>query len=205
MVFAELCDAYVRANTILLDLDRDLWGYISLDYFKQKLKAGEVGSSTMPHKVNPIDFENSEGNLGVANALLQHLAVKLPVSRWQRDLTDSTVLRTMGTALGHTLLAWDSCLRGLGKLEPNPARLAADLDANWEVLAEPIQTMMRRFGVPEAYEQLKALTRGKRGMNEETLREFIQSLSIPEADRQRLLALTPATYVGLAADLARDV
>ena len=202
---AELCDAYVRANTILLDLDRDLWGYISLDYFKQKLKAGEVGSSTMPHKVNPIDFENSEGNLGVANALLQHLAVKLPVSRWQRDLTDSTVLRTMGTALGHTLLAWDSCLRGLGKLEPNPARLAADLDANWEVLAEPIQTMMRRFGVPEAYEQLKALTRGKRGMNEETLREFIQSLSIPEADRQRLLALTPATYVGLAADLARDV
>ena len=202
---AELCDAYVRANTILLDLDRDLWGYISLDYFKQKLKAGEVGSSTMPHKVNPIDFENSEGNLGVANALLQHLAVKLPVSRWQRDLTDSTVLRTMGTALGHTLLAWDSCLRGLGKLEPNPARLAADLDANWEVLAEPIQTMMRRFGVPEAYEQLKALTRGKRGMNEETLREFIQSLSIPEPDKQRLLALTPATYVGLAADLARDV
>ncbi len=202
---AELCDAYVRANTILLDLDRDLWGYISLDYFKQKLKAGEVGSSTMPHKVNPIDFENSEGNLGVANALLQHLAVKLPVSRWQRDLTDSTVLRTMGTALGHTLLAWDSCLRGLGKLEPNPARLAADLDSNWEVLAEPIQTMMRRFGVPEAYEQLKALTRGKRGMNEETLREFIQSLSIPEPDKQRLLALTPATYVGLAADLARDV
>ena len=202
---AELCDAYARVNTILLDLDRDLWGYISLDYFGQRLQAGEVGSSTMPHKVNPIDFENSEGNLGVANALLQHLAGKLPVSRWQRDLTDSTVLRTLGTALGHTLLAWDACLRGLGKLEAHPQRLADDLDANWEVLAEPIQTVMRRHGVADAYEQLKALTRGQRGMNRDSLREFIQGLAIPEDDRQRLLALTPATYTGLAARLARDI
>jgi adenylosuccinate lyase len=201
---AELCDAYVRVNTILLDLDRDLWGYVSLDYFKQKLKEGEIGSSTMPHKVNPIDFENSEGNLGVANALLQHLATKLPVSRWQRDLTDSTVLRTLGTAFGHTLLAWDACLRGLGKLEANPSRMAADLEHNWEVLAEPIQTVMRRQGVPEAYEQLKALTRGKRGMNQDSLREFIEGLELPLADRQRLLALTPALYTGLAAKLARE-
>jgi adenylosuccinate lyase len=158
----------------------------------------------MPHKVNPIDFENSEGNLGVANALLQHLATKLPVSRWQRDLTDSTVLRTLGTALGHTLLAWDACLRGLGKLEANPGRMAADLEHNWEVLAEPIQTVMRRQGVPEAYEQLKALTRGKRGMNQDSLREFIEGLELPSADRQRLLALTPALYTGLAAKLARE-
>ncbi|HTE16628.1 MAG TPA: lyase family protein, partial [Burkholderiales bacterium] len=203
---AELFDAYARANTILLDLDRDLWGYISLGYFRQKLKAGEVGSSTMPHKVNPIDFENSEGNLGIANALLRHMSEKLPVSRWQRDLTDSTVLRNMGVALGHTLLAYDSCLKGLGKLEANPARMAADLDANWEVLAEPIQTVMRRYGVSGAYEQLKELTRGKAGINRETLRVFISSLSgIPEAERKRLMALTPATYIGSAAELAKKI
>lgn len=202
---AELCDAYARVNTILVDLDRDVWGYISLDYFKQQLAAGEVGSSTMPHKVNPIDFENSEGNLGVANALLQHLAGKLPISRWQRDLTDSTVLRTLGTALGHTLLGWDSCRRGLRKLLANPARLDADLDDNWEVLAEPIQTVMRRHGVPDAYEQLKALTRGKDGINRATLHAFIAGLAIPEADKARLLALTPATYTGLAARLAHDI
>ena len=202
---AELCDAYVRVNTILLDLDRDIWGYVSLDYFKQKLAPGEVGSSTMPHKVNPIDFENSEGNLGVANALLQHLATKLPVSRWQRDLTDSTVLRCLGTALGHALLAWESCLRGLGKLEVNESALEADLEKNWEVLAEPIQTVMRRYGVPEAYEQLKALTRGKRGMNRETLQAFVQGLPIPEPEKARLTALEPRTYIGLAAELARLV
>ncbi len=202
---AELCDAYVRVNTILVDLNRDLWGYISLDYFKQQTAANEVGSSTMPHKVNPIDFENSEGNLGVANALLQHLAVKLPVSRWQRDLTDSTVLRTTGTAMGHTLLAWDSCRRGLRKLLANPARLAADLDDNWEVLAEPIQTVMRRFGVPEAYEKLKALTRGKDGINQATLHAFIADLPIPDAERARLSALTPAGYIGLAQALAKAI
>lgn len=201
---AELCDAYARINTILIDLDRDIWGYVSVEYFKQKLKGGEVGSSTMPHKVNPIDFENSEGNLGVANALLQHLAAKLPISRWQRDLTDSTVLRNLGSALGYTLLAWDSCLKGLSKLEANPAKLAADLNANWEVLAEPIQTVMRKFGIDDAYEQLKALTRGKTGISQESLQEFISALKIPEADKQRLLALTPATYVGLASKLARD-
>jgi adenylosuccinate lyase len=202
---AELCDAYVRVNTILVDLNRDLWGYISLDYFKQQTAANEVGSSTMPHKVNPIDFENSEGNLGVANALLQHLAVKLPVSRWQRDLTDSTVLRTTGTAMGHTLLAWDSCRRGLRKLLANPARLAADLDDNWEVLAEPIQTVMRRFGVPEAYEKLKALTRGKDGINQATLHAFIAELPIPETEKSRLSALTPAGYIGLAQALAKAI
>jgi adenylosuccinate lyase len=202
---AELCDAYVRVNTILVDLNRDLWGYISLDYFKQQMAANEVGSSTMPHKVNPIDFENSEGNLGVANALLQHLAVKLPVSRWQRDLTDSTVLRTVGTAMGHTLLAWDSCRRGLRKLVANPERLAADLDDNWEVLAEPIQTVMRRYGVPEAYEKLKALTRGRDGITRATLHAFIADLPIPEAEKARLSAMTPATYVGLAAKLAESI
>jgi adenylosuccinate lyase len=202
---AELCDAYVRVNTILVDLNRDLWGYISLDYFKQQTAANEVGSSTMPHKVNPIDFENSEGNLGVANALLQHLAVKLPVSRWQRDLTDSTVLRTTGTAMGHTLLAWDSCRRGLRKLLANPARLAADLDDNWEVLAEPIQTVMRRFGVPEAYEKLKALTRGQEGINQATLHAFIAELPIPDAEKARLSALTPAGYIGLAHALAKAI
>lgn len=203
---AELCDACARANTILIDLDRDVWGYISLGYFRQKLKAGEVGSSTMPHKVNPIDFENSEGNLGIANALLKHMSEKLPVSRWQRDLTDSTVLRNMGVALGHTLLAYDSCLKGLGKLEANRERLAADLDANWEVLAEPIQTVMRRYGVTGAYEQLKALTRGQESITRDALHAFIRGLAaIPEADKQRLLAMTPATYIGKAAELAKKI
>ena len=202
---AELFDAFARANTILLDLDRDVWGYISLGYFKQKTKAGEIGSSTMPHKVNPIDFENSEGNLGVANALLRHMADKLPVSRWQRDLTDSTVLRNMGVALGHTLLAYDSCLKGLGKLEANRARLLADLDANWEVLAEPIQTVMRRYAVSGAYEQLKELTRGKAGINRATLAVFIKGLKIPDAEKKRLLKMTPATYTGKAAKLAKRI
>ncbi len=201
---AELFDAYARGNTVLLDLDRDLWGYVSLGYFRQKLRAGEVGSSTMPHKVNPIDFENSEGNVGVANALLRHLSEKLPVSRWQRDLSDSTALRNAGNALGHTLLAYGACLRGLGKLEADPQRLAEDLDANWEVLAEPIQQVMRRYGVPEAYEQLKALTRGKRPGRRE-LAAFIRRLPIPAAARKRLLALTPAAYTGLAAALARRI
>lgn len=202
---AELFDACARANTILLDLDRDVWGYISLGYFKQKLKEGEVGSSTMPHKVNPIDFENSEGNLGIANALLRHMSEKLPVSRWQRDLTDSTVLRNMGVALGYTLLAYDACLKGLNKLEANPQRLAADLEENWEVLAEPIQTVMRRYGVSGAYEQLKELTRGK-GITRETLHAFINGLTaIPQAERQRLLALTPASYIGKAAGLAAKI
>jgi adenylosuccinate lyase len=199
---AELFDAYAGANTVLLDLDRDLWGYISLGYFTQRLKAGEVGSSTMPHKVNPIDFENSEGNAGVANALLRHLADKLPVSRWQRDLSDSTALRNTGTALGHTLLAYASCLRGLAKLEADRKRLAADLDANWEVLGEAVQQVMRRYGVPEAYEKLKALTRGKRlGRNE--LAAFVKTLRIPADAKKRLLALTPAAYTGLAAALAK--
>jgi adenylosuccinate lyase len=202
---AELFDAYARVNTILLDLDRDLWGYVSLGYFRQKLKAGEVGSSTMPHKVNPIDFENSEGNLGIANALLRHMAEKLPISRWQRDLTDSTVLRNMGVALGHTLLAWDSCLRGLGKLEADHHRIAADLDGAWEVLAEPIQTVMRRYGIADPYEQLKALTRGRTGIDRDTLHAFIRGLAIPDAARDKLLALTPASYIGAAAGLARRI
>src|SRR3954469_2368310 len=200
---AELLDAYAGANTILLDLDRDLWGYISLGYFRQKLKAGEVGSSTMPHKVNPIDFENSEGNLGVANALLRHLADKLPVSRWQRDLSDSTALRNTGTALGHALLAYASCLRGLAKLEADRKRLAADLDANWEVLGEAVQQVMRRYGVAEAYEKLKALTRGKR-LGRKELAAFVKTLPIPPESRKRLLALTPGGYTGLAAKLAKD-
>lgn len=199
---AELFDAYARINTILLDLNRDIWGYISLGYFKQKTKADEVGSSTMPHKVNPIDFENSEGNLGIANALLRHLSEKLPVSRWQRDLTDSTVLRNMGVALGHTLLAYDSCNKGLNKLDVNPAQLLADLDNTWEVLAEPIQTVMRRYGIANPYEQLKALTRGKSGITKDTLRQFIADLSIPEAEKDRLLALTPRNYIGKACTLA---
>jgi adenylosuccinate lyase len=199
---AELFDAYARINTILLDLNRDIWGYISLGYFKQKTKAGEVGSSTMPHKVNPIDFENSEGNLGIANALLRHLSEKLPVSRWQRDLTDSTVLRNMGVALGHTLLAYDSCTKGLNKLDINPAQLLADLDSTWEVLAEPIQTVMRRYGVTNPYEQLKALTRGKSGITKETLHQFIADLNIPVAEKDRLLALTPRNYIGKASTLA---
>ena len=202
----EMFDAYARVNTILIDLNRDIWGYISLGYFKQRTQVGEIGSSTMPHKVNPIDFENAEGNLGLANAVLRHLSEKLPISRWQRDLTDSTVLRNMGVALGYTLLAYDSCLKGLNKLEANPAKLAADLDANWEVLAEPIQTVMRRYGVPGAYEQLKELTRGKAGINRDTLAAFINRLTgIPEAERQRLIELTPAAYIGKAAELARKI
>jgi adenylosuccinate lyase len=201
---AELCDAQRRIDTILIDLARDLWGYISLGYFRQKLKAGEVGSSTMPHKVNPIDFENAEGNFGVANALLGHFSEKLPISRWQRDLTDSTTLRALGEALGHALVGFASLEKGLGKLEVNAERIAADLDQAWEVLAEAIQTVMRRYGSPEPYEQLKALTRGK-GINRETLQTFIASLDLPDTDKQRLLALTPATYTGLAAGLARDV
>ena len=202
---SELFDAYARSNTILLDLDRDIWGYISLGYFTQKTKAGEVGSSTMPHKVNPIDFENSEGNLGLANALLRHMSDKLPVSRWQRDLTDSTVLRNMGTALGHTLLAYDSLLKGLGKLEAGRAQLAADLDDNWDVLAEPVQTVMRRYGVSGAYEQLKDLTRGKGGIDRESLHAFIKTLAIPDSAKQALLKLTPATYTGKAAELAKKI
>jgi adenylosuccinate lyase len=202
---AELFDACVGLNTVLLDLDRDIWGYISIGYFKQQVKEGEVGSSTMPHKVNPIDFENSEGNLGLANALLSHLSSKLPISRWQRDLTDSTVLRNMGVALGYSLLAYDACLRGLNKLEPDPKRLADDLNANWEVLAEPIQTIMKRYGIEDAYEQLKALTRGKAGINRDTLHEFVRGLAIPPAEKERLLALTPATYTGLAEQLAKRI
>ena len=201
---AELLDAYARANSVLLDLNRDLWGYISLGYFRQKTKAGEVGSSTMPHKVNPIDFENSEGNIGIANALLRHLAEKLPVSRWQRDLSDSTALRNVGTALGHTLLAYGSCLRGLGKLEADPARLAADLDANWEVLTEAVQQVMRRHGVPDAYDKLKAISRGKR-LDRRQLAAFVKSLPIPPEAKKRLLALTPGKYTGLAAELAKRV
>ncbi|MFZ9315340.1 MAG: lyase family protein, partial [Burkholderiaceae bacterium] len=194
--------ALARVNTVLLDFCRDVWGYVSLGYFKQKLKAGEVGSSTMPHKVNPIDFENAEGNLGIANALLRHMADKLPVSRWQRDLSDSTVLRNLGVALGHSLLAMDSCIKGMGKLEVNKQRLDEDLNNAWEVLAEPIQTVMRRYGLPQPYEQLKALTRGQ-GMTEETMRGFIAGLALPEADKARLMALTPGTYVGIAERLAR--
>jgi adenylosuccinate lyase len=201
---AALFDALARANTIVLDLDRDLWGYISVGYFKQRVKAGEVGSSTMPHKVNPIDFENSEGNAGAANALLRFLADKLPVSRWQRDLSDSTALRNVGVALGHTLLAWKACLRGLAKLEADPARLAADLDANWEVLGEAVQTVMRRHGLANPYEQLKELTRGKR-LDAAAMRAFISGLAIPEADKARLLAMTPATYTGRAAELAKKI
>ena len=202
---AELFDAVARVNTVLVDLDRDVWGYISVGYFKQKVKAGEVGSSTMPHKVNPIDFENSEGNLGLANAVLRHLAEKLPVSRWQRDLTDSTVLRNMGVGFGYSLLAWESCLRGLNKLEANSVALAADLDCNWEVLAEPIQTVMRRHRVPNPYEQLKELTRGKGGITRESLHAFIATLAIPDEDKARLLAMTPASYTGRAAELAKRI
>lgn len=201
---AELFDAMARANTVLIDADRDLWQYISMGYFKQKPRAGEIGSSTMPHKVNPIDFENSEGNLGLANAILRHLAEKLPISRLQRDLTDSTVLRNMGVAFGHTLLAMDSTLRGLNKLEANPQRLAEDLADAWEVLAEPIQTVMRRFGVPNPYEQLKELTRGKR-IDQEALRTFIGRLALPENEKQRLLEMAPSSYVGKAAELARRI
>jgi len=201
---AELFDAVARANTILLDLNRDVWGYISVGYFKQKTKAGEIGSSTMPHKVNPIDFENSEGNVGLANAVLRHLSEKLPVSRWQRDLTDSTVLRNMGVAFGYSLLAYEACLRGLGKLETNPERLNEDLDNCWEVLAEPVQTVMRRFGVPNPYEQLKELTRGK-GISREALQTFVQGLAIPDDAKALLLAMTPASYIGRAVELANRI
>jgi len=202
---AELYDTLARINTILIDINRDIWGYISVGYFKQKVKAGEIGSSTMPHKVNPIDFENSEGNLGMANAVLRHMAEKLPISRWQRDLTDSTVLRNMGVAFGYTLLGYDSCLRGLNKLEVNPARLAEDLDNSWEVLAEPIQTVMRRYGIENPYEQLKELTRGKGGINKASLHAFISGLNIPADAKQYLLALSPATYIGKATELVNRI
>ena len=201
---AELCDVQRRIDTIAIDLCRDVWGYISLGYFKQAVKAGEVGSSTMPHKVNPIDFENAEGNFGIANALFEHFAAKLPISRWQRDLTDSTVLRALGTAFGHALIGFDALLRGLDKLSANPDRLAADLDAAWEVLAEAVQTVMRRHGLPNPYEQLKALTRGQ-GINAASMSEFIQGLDLPQEDKQRLLAMTPGSYTGLAERMARDV
>ncbi len=201
---AEFCHAQSRFNTILMDFDRDVWGYISLGYFRQKVVAGEVGSSTMPHKVNPIDFENSEGNLGLANAILGHLADKLPVSRWQRDLTDSTVLRNLGVAAGYTLLSVSSTLKGLGKLEINAASLEADLERNWEVLAEPIQTVMRRYGVEQPYEKLKALTRGAEGINRETLRAFIEGLDIPDEAKERLTAMTPASYIGNAVSATLD-
>jgi adenylosuccinate lyase len=202
---AELLDAAARCNTILIDFNRDVWGYISLGYFKQKVVKGEVGSSTMPHKVNPIDFENSEGNLGLANALFRHLAEKLPVSRFQRDLTDSTVLRNLGVAFGYMLLAGDSCLNGIGKLEVNAERLRQDLDQNWEVLAEPVQTVMRRHGVEQAYEKLKELTRGKTGITRESMQVFIRTLDIPNDAKKRLLALTPDTYTGNAAAQARSL
>ena len=202
---AELFDAYAGLNTVLMDLTRDIWGYISLGYFKQKIKEGEVGSSTMPHKVNPIDFENAEGNLGLSNALLGHLSAKLPISRWQRDLTDSTVLRNMGTALGYALLAYDSCQRGLNKLEAEPGRLADDLDHSWEVLAEPVQIVMKRFGIEDAYERLKALTRGKGGISREGLHAFVRELPIPEAEKERLMSMTPANYTGRAAQLAQRI
>jgi adenylosuccinate lyase len=201
---AEFFHAVLRANTVLLDFCRDVWSYIAIGYFRQRAVASEVGSSTMPHKVNPIDFENAEGNLGVANALLDHLAAKLPVSRWQRDLTDSTVLRTVGVGLAHSLVAYQSCLKGLGKLDVDAAVLDADLDANWEVLAEPIQTVMRRYGLAQPYEKLKELTRGQR-VDRDTLRAFIRALPIPEPAKQRLLDLTPAAYTGNAAAQARKV
>ncbi len=202
---AELFDAFARFNTILLDFDRDVWGYISLGYFKQKTVEGEVGSSTMPHKVNPIDFENSEGNLGLANAIMDHLATKLPISRWQRDLTDSTVLRNVGVGLAHSLIAFEASLKGIGKLEVNPVRLNDDLDAAWEVLAEPIQTVMRRYGIEKPYEKLKALTRGKDGINQDTLTAFINDLAIPDEAKEILLAMTPGSYIGNAPQQARNI
>jgi adenylosuccinate lyase len=200
---AELFDNVGRLNTILIDYCRDTWSYISIGYFGQKQIAGEVGSSTMPHKVNPIDFENAEGNFGVANALLQHLGAKLPVSRWQRDLTDSTVLRNVGTALGYTVIALNSCARGIGKLEPNTERQRADLADAWEVLAEPIQTVMRRYGIADSYEALKDLTRGQR-IDRQILHDFIDSLALPPAERARLKMMTPENYIGVASDLARE-
>jgi adenylosuccinate lyase len=202
---AEYFQVLTRSNTILIDLARDIWGYVSLGYFKQKVKAGEVGSSTMPHKVNPIDFENAEGNLGLANALLQHLAEKLPISRWQRDLTDSTVLRNMGVAIGYAVLAYASLSKGLNKLEMNEAAIAADLNKEWALLAEPIQTVMRRYAVPNAYDQLKNLTRGQAGITQATLADFIATLAIPDAEKTRLLALTPARYLGEAVALANQL
>jgi adenylosuccinate lyase len=201
---AELYDNLARINTILIDINRDIWGYVSVGYFKQKLKPGEVGSSTMPHKVNPIDFENSEGNLGLANAILRHLAEKLPISRWQRDLTDSTVLRNMGIAFGYTLLGYDSCLRGLNKLEINPVKLADDLDNSWEVLAEPIQTVMRRYGYENPYDTLKEYTRGK-AISKESLQSLIVELKIPTEAKQYLMDLTPATYIGKAKALVNNI
>ena len=201
---AEICDVQRRIDTIAIDLCRDIWGYISLGYFKQSVKAGEVGSSTMPHKVNPIDFENAEGNFGIANALFEHFSAKLPISRWQRDLTDSTVLRALGTAFGHALIGFDALLRGLGKVSANPERLAADLDASWEVLAEAVQTVMRRHGLPQPYEQLKALTRGH-GIDRQAMRDFIAGLELPAEARQRLLDMTPGSYIGHAEQLARDI
>jgi adenylosuccinate lyase len=202
---AELSDALARFNTILIDFNRDMWAYIALGYFKQKVVAGEVGSSTMPHKVNPIDFENSEGNLGLANALLAHLSAKLPISRWQRDLTDSTVLRNLGVALGYALLAFDACIKGIGRVEADAARLEHDLDQNWDVLAEAVQTVMRRHGLPEPYEKLKELTRGKGGINRTSLHAFIRALELPDDAKQRLLALTPAGYIGNAAAQAAAI
>lgn len=202
---AELFDALARFNTILIDFDRDIWGYISLGYFKQKTVKGEVGSSTMPHKVNPIDFENSEGNLGIANALFDHLAAKLPVSRWQRDLTDSTVLRNMGVGFGYSLLAYHSTLRGISKLEVNEERLAADLEQNWEVLAEPIQTVMRRYGIEEPYEKLKELTRGQEGINQRVLSDFIDGLDLPREAAEILKSMTPLSYIGNAIEQAKNI
>ena len=202
---AEICHALSRINTIVLDLNRDFWGYVSLGYFRQKAAAGEVGSSTMPHKVNPIDFENSEGNLGLANATLGHLADKLPVSRWQRDLSDSTALRNLGVGIGHSLIAWDSTMRGLGKLDANKTLIEADLNANWAVLAEAIQTVMRRYGTPEPYEQLKALTRGREGITQSILHDFIAGLDIPQHAKDSLLALTPCNYTGNAEQASLDV
>ncbi len=201
---AEFCDTLRRIDIILMDLARDIWGYISLGYFRQVLKPGEVGSSTMPHKVNPIDFENAEGNLGLANTLFEHFSSKLPLSRWQRDLSDSTVLRTLGTAFGHALVAWEALQRGLNKLEIDTARIQADLDSTWEVLAEAVQTVMRRYGLPEPYEQLKSLTRG-RGIDKDSIRRFISGLDLPIETKQRLLQLTPGTYIGIAADLANKI
>ncbi|XP_027156182.1 uncharacterized protein LOC113756910 [Coffea eugenioides] len=201
---AKLFHSIIQFNNILVDFDRDIWGYFSLGYFKQITKAGEIGSSTMPHKVNPIDFENSEGNLGVANGDLSHLSMKLPISRWQRDLTDSTVLRNMGVGLGHSLLAYKNTLTGIGKLQVNEASLSEDLNRTWEVLAEPIQTVMRRYGVPEPYEKLKELTRGK-AVTQESMREFIKNLDIPGDAMMTLLNLTPQTYVGAAAELAKNI
>ncbi|MEX0584232.1 MAG: adenylosuccinate lyase, partial [Natronospirillum sp.] len=201
---AELYDTMARFNTILIDFDRDIWSYISLGYFKQRTVAGEVGSSTMPHKVNPIDFENSEGNLGIANAILAHLGAKLPVSRWQRDLTDSTVLRNMGVGLAHSLIAYEAALKGVSKLEVNTARIAQDLDQAWEVMAEAVQTVMRRYAIPEPYEKLKAFTRGK-AITRDSMIEFIATLELPTTEKNRLLAMTPATYIGSAAAQARAI